>query len=287
MKAHQKAHGLPHLLTPQRLTEIVDVGANPIDGKPPYTPMLSAGLCRVTGFEPQKQALDELLKKKGLNENYLPYAVGDGKSHTLNICQASGMTSLLDPDPSTLALFDVLRPLAEVTEKVPLKTRKLDDIDEIKHLDFLKIDIQGSELAVFQHGALKLSQAVVVQSEVSFITLYKNESSFGDVDLELRRQGFIPHCFAEIKRWPISPCIVNNDPRRPLNQLLEADIVYVRDFSKPESLSDEQLKHLALIVHYCYKSFDLALRCVMLLEQRNTLPHCTREQYLDLLSSKE
>ncbi len=59
-------------LTPQRATEVVDVGANPIDGKPPYTAMLSAGLCRVTGFEPQEQALLELEQRKGPNEHYLP-----------------------------------------------------------------------------------------------------------------------------------------------------------------------------------------------------------------------
>lgn len=42
----------------------------------------------------------------------------------------------------------------------------------------------------------------------------------------------------------ISPLEINNDPRIPLNQLIEADIVYVKDFTKPENLSDEQLNHL-------------------------------------------
>ncbi len=102
------------LLKPERLTEVVDIGANPIDGDPPYKAMLAEGLCRVTGFEPQEKALAVLQNLKGGNERYLPHAVGDGKPHTLNICRASGMTSLLEPDPSSLALFDALRPLAEV-----------------------------------------------------------------------------------------------------------------------------------------------------------------------------
>jgi hypothetical protein len=63
-----------NLLSPQRLTDVVDVGANPIEGEPPYAPMLAAGLCRVTGFEPQQEALLELQTKKGPNERYLPYA---------------------------------------------------------------------------------------------------------------------------------------------------------------------------------------------------------------------
>jgi len=275
-----------NLLSPQRLTEVVDVGANPIDGDPPYTPMLSAGLCRVTGFEPQEKALLELQHKKSPNEHYLPYAVGDGGAHTLKICLASGMTSLFEPDPATLGLFDVLKRLSEVTHRIPVQTRKLDDISEIQNLDFLKIDIQGGELAVFQGGTVKLSQAVVIQTEISFVTLYKNQPSLGDIDLEMRTQGFIPHCFAAVKRWPIAPCTVNNDPRQPLNQLIEADIVYVRDFSRHELMRDEQLKHLALIAHHCYKSFDLALRCVMLLEHRQALNAGAQQRYMQILSEK-
>jgi FkbM family methyltransferase len=119
--------------------------------------MLSKGLCRVTGFEPQEQPLFELQRRKGPNERYLPYAVGDGGTYTLNICKASGMSSLFDPDPTTLKLFGILSQLGEVTRQVPLETRKLDDISEIEHLDFLKIDIQGGELKVFQGGAAKLA----------------------------------------------------------------------------------------------------------------------------------
>lgn len=218
-------------------------------------------------------------------KRYLPYAVGDGEAHTLNICRASAMTSLFEPDPDVLTLFEALEPLGEVIERVALSTHKLDDISEIEHLDFLKIDIQGGELAAFRSGRRKLADAVAIQTEVSFVTLYKNQPSLGDVDLELRSQGFIPHCFAAGKQWPIAPLVVDHDPRLALNQLLEADMVYVRDFAHPESLSDEQLKHLALIAHHCYNSFDLALRCVMLLEQRQALQPGAQQRYLQIQPS--
>jgi FkbM family methyltransferase len=268
-----------------RLTEVVDVGAYPIDGDPPYKSMLAAGLCRVTGFEPQEDALARLNAKKGPNERYLPYAIGDGERHRLRICRAPGMTSLLEPDPTMLALFDVLRPLGAVVREVDVETRHLDDLDEICGLDFLKIDVQGSELAVFRGGRAKLAQTVAIQVEVSFITLYKDQPALGHIDLELRAQGFVPHCFAAIKKWPIYPCVVNGNPRQPLNQLLEADLVYVRNFADPSGLSDDQIKHLTLIAHTCYGSFDLAIRCVMVLERRGALPGGAQRRYLDLLSA--
>jgi FkbM family methyltransferase len=272
-----------NLLQPQRLTDVVDVGANPIDREPlPYKAMLAAELCRVTGFEPQPEALSELQRDQGPQERYLPYTVGDGGAHTLNICRGSGMTSLFEPNPAVVDLFEFLRPHTQVIDRVPVQSRRLDDIAEIQHLDFLKIDVQGGELAAFQGGKAKLSETVAIQTEISFVTLYKGQPTLGDIDLELRGQGFLPHCFAAIKLWPIAPCV---DPRQPFNQLLEADIVYVRDFTDPDSLSDEQLKHLALIAHYCYRSFDLALRCVMLLQQRQAVAARTGQRYLEILET--
>src|SRR3954468_20543492 len=91
--------GLSALLQPARMTDVVDIGANPIDGDPPYKPMLQSGLCRVTGFDPHPQALAQLQARKGAFETYLPYAVGDGGNHVLNICRGIGFASLLQPEP--------------------------------------------------------------------------------------------------------------------------------------------------------------------------------------------
>lgn len=271
------------LLSPSRLTHVVDVGANPFDGgEPQYRPMLDAGLCHLTGFEPQHEPFLALQRTRGPNEQYLPYAVGDGRAHTLKVCRASGMTSVLEPDPTTLGVFPTLAPFAEVIERVPLETHRLDDIREIEHLDFLKIDIQGGELAVFQGGQKKLAEAVAIQTEVSFITWYENQPAFGKVDLELRGQGFMPHCFVQVRRRSIGNCAVDDGAGFRWNQLTEADIVYVRDFTHPDAMTDEQLKHLALITHHCYGSFDLAFRCVGLLEQRGVLGTGSSRRYLRL-----
>lgn len=287
-KAIGIAHSTPffELLCPNRLTAVVDIGANRIDGDPPYKSMLEYGMCEVTGFEPQQSAFEELQANHGPLEKYLPYAVGDGQMSTLKICKGSGMTSLFEPDLRILTFFDALKPLSEVVERIPIKTRRLDEIDEIDHIDFLKIDIQGGELNVLRNGSDKLISAVVIQVEVSFVTLYEGQPCIGDVDLELRHQGFIPHCFAAVKKWPISPCVINGNPRQPLNQLLEADMVYVRDFNRLERLSSEQLKQLALIAHYCYASFDLALRSVGILEKRGALAVGAQERYLSIVRRK-
>lgn len=271
---------LAELLAPARPTEIVDIGANPIDGDPPYAAMLAAGLCRVTGFEPQPEALARLEALRGPNERYLGLAVGDGGEAVLKVCAASGMSSLLEPLDRGLGFFNLFPEFGRVIDRVPVATRTLDSIDEIAAMDFLKIDIQGGEPAVFRHGARLLSKAVAVHTEVSFVPLYEGQPTIGDIDAELRGQGFLPHCMPALKKWPISPCIINGDARRGLNQLLEADIVYVRGLLDLDSLDPEQLKHIALIAHHCYGSYDLVLRCLKVLEDRADIPAGTSARYL-------
>ena len=145
------------LLQLQRPTEIVDIGASPFGTDPPYKPMLDAGLCRITGFEPHDEAFAQLQRTKGANERYLPFAIGDGGRHTLNVYSGPTMTSLHEVDPETLDLFPEFKPWTRLLKTIELSTHKLDDIAEVETVDYLKIDIQGGELAVFQSGRAKLN----------------------------------------------------------------------------------------------------------------------------------
>ena len=277
---------LVELLDPSRRTQVVDVGASQLHDAPPYKPLLDAGLCFVTGFDPQAEAMP----KPGSNERYLPYAIGDGvKPHALNICTYPGWTSLLTPSKAALDCFTTFKEQAAVKRQTVVQTHRLDDLEEVEHIDFLKADAQGSELDVLRYGSNKLDDTAVIQVEVPFVGLYEHQPSFGDIDLELRAQGFLPHTFANLKRWPIDSALIIRDFRYQANQLLEADAVYVRDFIRHAALTSETLKHLCLIAHACYRSFDLAAHCIHLLERRGKVKD-GRKRYADLLqllSAKE
>jgi FkbM family methyltransferase len=276
---------LYRLLAPSRLTAVVDVGANPIDGVPPYKPLLAKRLCRLVGFEPQPQALAALDAAKSEHETYLPAVVGDGQEGTLRICKAPGMTSLFKPDMRVLAQFDGFAEWGQVVDEERVATRRLDDIAEIEALDFLKIDVQGSELAVFRGGRERLSRAVAIQTEVSFVALYEGQPTFGEIDVELRQMGFVPHAFAAVKKWAIAPVSMPTNPNSStLNQLLEADVVYVRDFTRDVAMDADQLKHLALIAFHCYRSLDLAANCVRRLAALGAVPADALARYAGLIN---
>ena len=272
---------LHDLVRCSRPSSILDIGASLVEGDPPYKEMLDYELCTVTGFEPQQRALAELEQRKGPLERYLPHVLGDGREHRLKITRAQGMTSLLTPDQNQLRLFTPFLDWGSVVEEHDVQTHRLDDLD-IDDFDLLKIDVQGAELMVFQNGRERLRNAVAVQTEVSFVPLYLDQPTLGEVDGELRSQGFVPHSMPEVKQWAIAPTVFGDSVYQPGNQLLEADMVYVRDLAHPERMTSEQLSHLAMIAFHIYGSVDLAVFCIIELQQRGRASEDAVEQLMQL-----
>lgn len=239
--------------------KIVDIGANPIDGTPPYAPLLAAGDADVVGFEPNPGALARLNEMKGPNELYLPHAVGDGNRHTLHFCQAPGMTSLLQPNPDVLNLFHGFADWGRVLATTEVDTVRLDDIAETEGVELIKIDIQGGELMALSHARKRLADALVIQTEVEFLPMYVGQPLFSEVERFLRDAGFMFHRFFPAVSRVVRPLLVNNDIYAGLSQVLWADGLFVRDFTRLHALTDMQVLKLAKILHDCYRSIDLTL----------------------------
>jgi FkbM family methyltransferase len=263
--------------------QIVDVGANAVDGIPPYAELLKNNLAKVIGFEPNEEALSFLNKKKNSNETYLPYCLGDGKIHTLNLCKASGMSSLLMPNYELLNYFYGFPEWAKIEKKVEIETKRLDDLPEIKTMDYLKIDIQGAELMVVENAQEKLKSTLVIDTEVEFVEMYKGQPLFSEVELFMRKQGFVFHKFHSTCSRIMQPLSKANNPFAGLSQQLWADAIFIRDFTKFHLLSDLQLLKLATILHIVYRSYDIVLR--LLIEHHKRFGSNFHIAYSTLLTS--
>lgn len=266
----------------ERLTRIVDVGANPIN-PPPYQDLLKAGQCEVVGFEPQAEALAELHKTMGPHETYLPYAVGDGSRKTLRLYASGGFTSVFEPDLGAMGFLGKPN-WGKVNGEVPLDTVALDACPEVGPFDLLKIDIQGGEVAVFEGARRLLSTALCVITEVRFYPLYQGEPMLGGADCALREQGFFLHKFMFSKAAAlVSPQMARLKFRRMRDQLVDGDAVYLRDLRAPEKLSDEDLRHLALLAAGVFESHSLALWALDHLVRRKAVAAGLPDAYADAL----
>ncbi len=279
----ERAVFLAELLAPERLTRIVDIGANPLD-TPPYAALRAHGLCEIWGFEPQEAAFAKLMADKRENETYLPYAIGSGRKESLYLCKGDGFTSLLRPNADFMKLMGKWPGMMRVEKVVPVETRRLDDIDEIPEFDLLKIDVQGSESAIFSHGKAKLASAVAVISEVAMIPLYEGQPLLDVQMRELGSQGFWFHKFIFLKSYMVGgEAVAQLRPRRNKNQAVDGDAVFLRDLMRLEDSPNERLKHLAILADSVFERPDLAVLALELLTAREVIGRADVARYIDLL----
>jgi FkbM family methyltransferase len=262
---------------------VVDVGASPIDGAPIYEPLREHGGAEVIGFEPSSDQYQRLLELEIPHATFLPDAIGDGTPGELKICRGPGMTSMLEPDARVLSHFHWFDTYAEVVSREPMETRRLDDVPETEGMDFLKVDVQGGEMGVFEGARDRLASAVMIHTEVQFVPFYENQPLFADLDQTLRAAGFWFHKFAPIHSRVFKPLVVNNDLYAGMSQQLWSDAVYVRPFVDFGELEAARLLKIAVLAHDLYQSYDLALLALQHLAAREGSERHIR--YLERLSS--
>ena len=256
--------------------EVLDIGARE-ERSDRHAPLVEQGLARVVGFEPEPAEFARLKTRPG-PFTYYPHVLGDGGKATLYVTRYPGCTSLLEPDPAVIDLFQTIGASLDapeparnflVTDKIPVQTVRLDDVAGLAPPDYIKIDVQGAELAVLTHGTRALSSATVVQTEVEFLPIYKNQPLFGDMQCFLREQGFVLHKLIDVSGRALIPMRFPGDPFRALSQMLWADAVFVRDFVALGRWSDGDLLKAALVLNDVYGSYDLVCRLLREHDARN------------------
>lgn len=239
--------------------DIVDVGAMWLGAdEVAYKALVAARACRVVGFEPVQAECDKLNAMGLKNHTFLPYFIGDGTERRFHLCNYPMTSSLYPPNTRLLARFQNLEELTRTVETSTVQTRRLDDIDEIPGIDYIKVDVQGGELDVFKGGEKRLRNALVVETEVEFLEMYVGQPLFAEVDQELRRLGYVFHTFRGMAGRAYKPFVVGNEVNRPLTQMIWANAVYVRDFMRFGDLTAEQLVKVAVILHEICGAYDLA-----------------------------
>lgn len=267
----------------ERATNVVDIGANPLDD-PPYKPMLDAKLCVVHGFEPQPEAYQKLLEVKSPLETYYQCAVGDGSDQKLNIYKQSGLSSVFDLDMESIEFLGRSGRAARLLEQVPFKTQRLDDIEGLPEIDLLKIDVQGSETAIFDNGQTKLMDAVAVITELRFYPLYYKEHLLDEQIKRLAKFGLMFHKLLFVK----SKMIANSQSARLRaralrTQAIDGDAVFIKDLRFPDQVSNLQLGQLAMLGDAVIESYDLTVRCIDLLAERGLVSPTLAGEYVDML----
>ncbi len=195
-----------------------------------------APLISLVGFEPEPEEGKRLQREPVStfqSASYLPYALGGVEGpRALHLCRSAGASSFYRPNRDFLNRFmDPMRFDTMTTVTVPVRT--LDglvadsSVSLPRHIDFLKVDTQGSELEILRGAEQTLRQQVLaVEVEVEFAQLYADQPVFRDVDAFLSQCGFQ---LFKLRRqeWVRRPYATR--PHLTAGQLVFGDALYLRD----------------------------------------------------------
>lgn len=266
---------------------MLEVGARPSESQRElfYSLIEQFPSSRVAAFEVDPQVCDHLNKEAPLGVTYYPVALGKTEeTREFYETQHPMCSSLYQPDERYTDLFHNFE-VARLKKICQIDTVSLDHFVQAHNIgpvDFIKIDIQGAELEVFQGGVEALKHVLCIICEVEFVPLYKNQPLFGDVDAFLRSQGMQFHKFLGFGGRAVKPVVVNNNIDFAV-QHMWADALYVRDLFNAHTLGDNELLKMALLLDL-YQSPDIAFFMLKHLDARQRTG--LADEYLKELAAK-
>lgn len=268
-------------LLEDRLTvNVLDVGSS-LGEQPRYQRLVEMGWANIVGFEPDPSECERLRQHYGASHRFFPHFVGRGGPATYYQTNNVFTGSLFEPNSELLDYFQNLAEASVLVARHPVTTTRLDDVPDLPMVDHIKIDVQGSELDVFEGGTRTLQSALFIETEVEFVELYKGQPMFADVDRFLRSQGFQFHTLIGYGSRAFKPLIRDGNVNMGFRQALWADAIYARDWMRLELLTPLQLKKYALLAHDVIESPDLAH--LALLEFDKQERQGLAQRYLDRL----
>ena len=243
-----------------------DVGARDGIGKPwSYF----RDVIDVVSFEPDKQEFDSLVKVKRKNDRVYSYALSkEPGSALLNLTKSRGCSSVYKPNYKFLENFPESERFA-IEDVASIRTNSLDALygsQELKNIDFIKIDVQGSELDILEGGRKILSEKIIgIEVEVEFQPVYEGQPVFFDIDFFIRNSLRLELHDLRNAYWKYSEGI-NIGPKK--GKLIFGDALYLRppheipgwcvQFSK-EDAADKIMATCLISMVYGYLDYSLSL----------------------------
>ncbi len=155
-------------------------------------------------FEPEKEAFIKLVNKFKNNKKVSIFNIGlynKKSTEILYVAKKKECSSLLSPNWDVLKKYNAKRFLTEYTTMIEVD--RLDNIlsSDIKTIDKLKLDTQGTEYEILEGCGDLLNKVKTIVCEVEHIELYQNQKLYSDITSYLGDYGFEFYKWERQVKW--------------------------------------------------------------------------------------
>jgi len=223
------------------------------------------------GFEPEKKQADRLESKLNRESPFREHKVfdiavmGEEKEYTLYLTKHGGCNSIFEPNYKVINKFSArendFRPFYEhyaPAGQTTIKATTLDKLcsrEDIKQIDYLQLDTQGSELPILHGASDILKNTFLINAEMRMLECYKNEAMFYDICALLYKKGFRMIGLPEIKYTNRKP--VNYKKVNETGELFSFDGIFINE-SLLKTADEENLeKYITLLSKFEYYSLAI------------------------------
>lgn len=170
---------------------LVDVGAR--GGVPEHWEQ-AASVLRVIAFDADPAVTGEFDQQRQPDVLFVPKALHHSIGRRpFHISAHLAESSFLKPNPARLSAYGVPNAM-ETTRTIEVETTTLDAVADdygVRWMDAVKLDTEGTELAILQSATRSLAERVfALEIEVEFVDIYEGQPLFADVDQFVRGYGF-------------------------------------------------------------------------------------------------
>ena len=236
-------------------------------------------LCQVPskliGFEPDQEECVALNEWTPDNQLFIPAALSSEDGERIFYrTESVGNCSFYNPNAIFIRRF-VPSPAYKVNETLTIMTTTLDNAlskQQIKDVDFIKMDVEGSEVDIIVGGGKRTLQSVFgIEVEVWFNEIYQGQPLFSDVDFALREKGFR---LFDVARSNFFKRAEGKHLGGPKGQLMTGDALYFRDLLTMNNKSvfwtaSKLVKCILILIAYGY--YDYALEILEIARQRQAI----------------
>lgn len=257
----------------------------------------AAAFTQVTGFEPDHEECARLNQvaaqspKLWKEEKHYQVALGEKDERLeLIVCNDRFYSSTLEPVKQLPLEFGREQDF-RVVDRLQMDVESLDSFcakQGLTDLDFLKVDVQGGELAILKGGAEMVSRHLLgIRCEVEFAHLYEGQPLFSEMEMHLRESGFYPADWLYERHWRHDPryehaqYCKSSDIPYSRGRLIHSDVLFLRDhhwIAANMEDADTKLCRL-LLTALLYHHVDLALTILPLIKTNAVVLSATPEQW--------